>query len=55
MIIGQRVDRIEQRRTTSATVLEIEGDNARLSYDEGGEGWWPMDSLVVLPDDEDDD
>ena len=45
MQVGDRVNRIEDREITGATILEIEGDNARIGYDEGGEGWWPFNAL----------
>jgi len=45
MNIGDRVERIERRDTTGARIVEIDGASARLAYDEGGEGWWPLDAL----------
>lgn len=48
---GDRVDRLEEREVTGATVLEVvetgDGPIARLAYDEGGEGWWPLDCLAA--------
>jgi len=45
MKIGDRVERIETRETTGARIVEIDGDAARLAYDEGGGGWWPLGAL----------
>ena len=48
--IGERVQRLEPRALTAATVLEIEMTdtvpNYRMAYDEGGEGWWPEGTLA---------
>ena len=47
--IGQRVNRREDRATVGAIVLQIgdEGEEPSylIGYDEGGEGWWPEQSL----------
>lgn len=43
--IGQRVDRIEDREITKATVISIDGEKVEISYDEGGTGWWPQSYL----------
>lgn len=48
--INQRVNRIEDRDITSATVLSIDGDNIEIAYDEGGTGWWPADCLSPILD-----
>lgn len=48
MNIGDRVNRIEDQKITGATVLELDGENVRIAYDEGGEGWWPLDALTPL-------
>jgi len=45
MNIGSKVDRIEGRAITGATVLAIEGDSVLIEYDEGGQGWWPLTAL----------
>jgi len=45
MKIGSKVDRIEDRAITGATILEIDGENALIKYDEGGQGWWPLQYL----------
>lgn len=46
--IGQRVDRIEDREITGATIISIQDEtdpidnvaHLELQYDEGGSGWW---------------
>tara|TARA_Y100000052_G_scaffold27547_1_gene36135 strand:+ start:175 stop:342 length:168 start_codon:yes stop_codon:yes gene_type:complete len=47
--IGDRVLRIEMRETCGATVVEVrsdeDGNHYRISYDEGGEGYWPENAL----------
>lgn len=50
--IGQRVDRIEDREVTGATIIKIQLDSdryenscAELEYDEGGSGWWPLTAI----------
>ena len=49
--IGNRVHRIEARAETGGAVLEAvqlsEGTSYLIAYDEGGQGWWPEDSLQV--------
>lgn len=44
--VGDRVDRIEDRDVTGATIISIQGEgeyaSVELEYDEGGYGWWPM-------------
>lgn len=45
MEVNDRVNRVEDRGIAGATILEIDGDNALIAYDEGGEGWWPLDCL----------
>lgn len=44
---GTRVDRLEDAPTTAATILYIddEAQSALIAYDEGGQGWWPLDCL----------
>jgi hypothetical protein len=48
-VIGQRVDRIEDREVTGATVISIQGEGdaviVEIEYDEGGTGWWPASTL----------
>ena len=52
--VGDRVERIEDRDVTGATILSITeldfGSNViEIEYDEGtGTGWWPEDSLRPL-------
>ena len=46
MTVNDRVTRNEIRETTGATITAIDGDAALLAYDEGGEGWWPLDALT---------
>ena len=48
MTIGDRVERIEDREVVGATVLEVDGENVLLDYDEGGEGWWPVDCVRLV-------
>ena len=45
--VGDRVKRVEDRETTGATVLETDGENVLIAYDEGGTGWWPLSSIVA--------
>ena len=47
MQIGDKVNRLENRAVTGATVLAIVGENILIEYDEGGQGWWPIDALVA--------
>jgi len=46
MTTDDRVTRIEARETTGATILAIDGEGALIAYDEGGQGWWPLDALT---------
>lgn len=48
MKIGDRVERIEERETTGAAVVEIDGEDIEIVYDEGGVGWWPRSALRVV-------
>ena len=55
IIVGSRVNRIESREVTGATVLEIKLSNTpidenciKIAYDEGGEGWWPESCLTLI-------
>jgi hypothetical protein len=51
--VGQKVDRIENRDVTGATILSIhhygagldEDATVELLYDEGGTGWWPTSAI----------
>lgn len=46
LIPGSRCNRIEQRPTRAATIISIdEFGNAFIAYEEGGNGWWPIDCL----------
>jgi hypothetical protein len=50
--IGDRVDRIEDRETTGATIISIQNltDDivVELQYDEGGTGWWPVSAIKPI-------
>ena len=52
--VGDRVDRIENREVTAATILSIQqvGDDTilEIQYDEGGSGWWPATAVKPLND-----
>jgi len=50
MLRNARVKRIENRKSTAATVLDTDGENVLIAYDEGGEGWWPISSLEAIDD-----
>lgn len=47
--IGDEVERIEQRETVKAVVINVdtsgEETNYELEYEEGGTGWWPESSI----------
>lgn len=47
--IGDRVDRIEEREITGATIISIQQHSdditVELQYDEGGTGWWPVSCI----------
>jgi len=45
--VGDRVNRVEDREVTGGTVLQLDGENVEIEYDEGGTGWWPVSSLVA--------
>jgi len=51
-IVGDRVDRIEDREVTGATIISIEGEGDKMSveieYDEGGSGWWPVSAIQPI-------
>ena len=54
--IGERVDRIEDREVTGATIIAIQETInetinetiVELQYDEGGSGWWPTTSIKPI-------
>ena len=46
LAVGDRVERIERRESVGATVSAIQDELVLIAYDEGGEGWWPPESLV---------
>lgn len=50
--VGDRVERIEDREVTAATVISIQtvGEDIvlELQYDEGGTGWWPVSAVRPL-------
>jgi len=50
--VGDRVDRVEDREITGATVLTVQEVGNQISYeiqyDEGGSGWWPESCLKAL-------
>jgi hypothetical protein len=50
--VGQRVDRIENREVTGATIMAIKTFRNRVSvelqYDEGGTGWWPISCIKPI-------
>ena len=50
--VGDRVKRVEERELVAATILGVDKSSPPeeyfsylIRYDEGGEGWWPEDSL----------
>lgn len=47
-VIGDRVRRLEDREEVDATVVEIDGENVLLEYDEGGTGWWPPEAIELI-------
>ena len=48
MEVGNRVERIEERDVIGATVISVDGDSIEIEYDEGGSGFWPIESLVLI-------
>jgi hypothetical protein len=48
MKTNDRVYRFQDQLPNSATVLMIKGGNALIQYDEGGQGWWPVDLLEII-------
>jgi hypothetical protein len=54
--VGDRVDRIEQREVTGATVIGVSSSGnehtneqiLELEYDEGGTGFWPSTAVVLI-------
>jgi hypothetical protein len=52
MQVGDRVNRLEDRDVVGATVKDIVNDLNEntillIEYDEGGEGWWPLNTLEL--------
>ena len=47
--VGDRVNRIEDREVTGATITAVqehgEQTSYEIQYDEGGSGWWPESCL----------
>jgi hypothetical protein len=50
--VGDRVDRIEDREVTGATIITVEDINGQvvveIQYDEGGTGWWPVSAIKPI-------
>jgi hypothetical protein len=50
--IGDRVDRIEDREITGATIISIQEMSDEIifeiQYDEGGSGWWPISCIKPI-------
>jgi len=53
--VGDRVDRIEDREVTAATIISVQESQdenletlVELQYDEGGSGWWPISAIKTL-------
>lgn len=50
--VGDRVERIEDREVTAATIISIQTVGTEtvleLQYDEGGSGWWPVSAVRPL-------
>ena len=51
--IGDIVNRIEAREAVRGVVIDVqpgsgqEGNIYLISYDEGGQGWWPESLLIA--------
>jgi hypothetical protein len=43
-----RVNRLQEQQPTAATVLEVRWNRVLIQYDEGGQGWWPIDRLEII-------
>ena len=43
-----RVNRIQEQQPTAATVLEVRWDIVLIEYEEGGQGWWPINCLTII-------
>lgn len=43
-----RVNRLQDQQPTAATVLEVRWDTVLIEYDEGGQGWWPINCLTII-------
>lgn len=53
---GIKVHRLEMREQVLATVIETnESGVVLIEYEEGGQGWWPIECLTVAVADEDDE
>jgi hypothetical protein len=50
MKTNTRVNRLEDRAQTGATVLQVAGGSVLIEYDEGGQGWWPIGALSIVVD-----
>jgi hypothetical protein len=50
MKTNTRVNRLEDRAQTGATVLQVVGGSVLIEYDEGGQGWWPIEALSIVVD-----
>lgn len=42
---GSTVIRANEAPPNRATILSVRGMTVHLQYEEGGEGWWPIDAL----------
>ena len=43
-----RVNRIQSTDPKGATIVQVHFDTVLLAYDEGGQGWWPINSMEPL-------
>jgi len=48
IVINDDVTRIEDRETLGAKISGVFEDFVLLDYVEGGQGWWPMDSVNLI-------
>lgn len=50
--VGDRVDRIEDREVTGATIITVQDISGQvvveIQYDEGGTGWWPVSAIKPI-------
>lgn len=44
---SDRVNRIQNQEPKGATIRLVQGFAALIDYDEGGEGWWPLECLEL--------